>query len=156
KTQALGMDGLLMVCHVCVQIRPKEAKKTRIKSFVLLEIPRYVLLSIVLDSFRASILVPLHKKGSRLLPTNYTNIALLDVEGKRYAQLLNDDLETWTKEKQSIPRFQTGFLRYCNIEDNLLTMACLIDEALLPNARPLNAAFIDFMNAFDNIPRSCL
>ena len=50
------------------------------------------------DSWTNAILVPVFKKGDRLLPSNYRPISLLSIVGKLYARLLSNKLILWMSE----------------------------------------------------------
>ena len=57
--------------------------------------------------WKSAIIVPIHKKGSRLECTNYRGISLLSVVGKVFARVLNDRVKGLTEG--SVMDEQGGF-----------------------------------------------
>ena len=54
---------------------------------------------VVPNDWRKALIIPIHKKGSRLECSNYRGISLLSVIGKLYARVLNDRVKMMTEEK---------------------------------------------------------
>ena len=52
------------------------------------------------DGWGEGLIVPLHKKGSMLNPTNYRGILLLSVLGKIFTRILNNRLDGWAEKYQ--------------------------------------------------------
>lgn len=54
------------------------------------------------DSWKQSIIFPIHKKGDATNPQNYCPISLLDISLKIYTQLLLDKLSSWAEDNNII------------------------------------------------------
>ena len=103
-----------------------------------------------------SIIVPLHKKGSQLLPNNYRGIALLSHVGKLLTRILNKRLVCWIERKKLLSECQAGFRKGFSTLDNIFVLDTIIQERLSHKNRPLYACFIDIKKCFDFIDRGAL
>ena len=52
------------------------------------------------DRWGEGVIVPLHRKGSMLNPTNYRGVTLLNVLGKIFTRILNNSLDGWAEKYQ--------------------------------------------------------
>ena len=103
-----------------------------------------------------SIIVPLHKKGSELLPNNYRGIALLSHIGKVLTRILNKRLVSWIDRNKLISESQAGFRKGYSTLDNIFVLDTIIQDKLQKKNRPLYACFIDIKKCFDWIDRGAL
>jgi hypothetical protein len=104
--------------------------------------------------WKQSVLVPLWKgKGSRMQPSNYRGISLLDTAGKAFVMLIlrriRDDL------LQQLHESQCGFRPERGTADQLFSLR-ILSELSRQYQVPLHAAFIDLSKAFDSINRDAL
>ena len=113
-------------------------------------------LSVVPESWRGSTLCPIYKQGDTLDPANYRMIALLDVEGKGFADNLLDDLEKWVETNKILPFTQNGFRSRSSTLDNIITLAYLAYKARQPKSPPLFCCLVDYSAAFDRVNRNKL
>ena len=44
-------------------------------------------------------IVPIHRKGSRMVCTNYREISVMSIVGKVFARVLNERVNVWTMDK---------------------------------------------------------
>jgi len=61
------------------------------------------------DIWRNSIIVPVHKSGSKLDPTNYRGISLINVMYKIFSNIIYNRLCLWSEEFDKIDEAQAGF-----------------------------------------------
>mmetsp|Transcript_418 Transcript_418/g.1002 ORF Transcript_418/g.1002 Transcript_418/m.1002 type:complete len:905 (+) Transcript_418:594-3308(+) len=104
-------------------------------------------------------ITPLYKKGSVLDPGNYRMLAVSGTLYRLYANVLREVVTGWCKDKNKIPDTQFGFYPGRNTLQPTFILRHLQHAAQVkrPNASPrLHAAFIDFKQAYDTIPREAL
>ena len=109
--------------------------------------------------WKAAKLTPLHKKGSLLDPANYRMLAVSDIMYRIYANVLRDVVTRWCRENNRIPDTQYGFYPGRNTLQPIFILRHLQHAAQIkrPHSSPrLYAAFIDFKQAYDTIPRDAL
>ena len=44
-------------------------------------------------------ILPIHRKGSRMVCTNYGEISVMSIVGKVFARVLNERVKLWTMDK---------------------------------------------------------
>jgi len=101
-------------------------------------------------------LSPLHKKGALSNPGNYRMIAVSGVMYRIYANVLKDLVTDWCIQKNKVPDTQFGFYPGRSTLHPLFILRHLRHAArkLKPRQSPrLHAAFIDFSQAYDTVPR---
>jgi hypothetical protein len=111
------------------------------------------------DSWKSAKLSPLHKKGPVLSPANYRMIAVGGTVYRLFANVVRDLMTEWCMKKKKIPDTQYGFYPGRNTLQPIFMLRHLkhAASALKPRGSPrLHAAFIDFTQAYDTIPREKL
>ena len=104
-----------------------------------------------------SIIIPIHKKGSKLILDNYRGISLLSVTSKVFTSIINNRLYTWMEENMKICEEQAGFRRHFSTIDHIFTLYSMVNNRLHGQKRgKLYVAFIDFKKAFDTVDRKVL
>jgi len=104
-------------------------------------------------------LSPLYKKGPLLNPNSYRMLAVSGTMYRMYANVVRASLTDWCQEANKIPDTQFGFYPGRNTLQPLFILRHLQHAArtLRPNnSSRLHAAFIDFKQAYDTIPREAL
>jgi len=102
---------------------------------------------------------PLYKKGLVLDPGNYRMLAVSGTLYRLYANVLRDLVTSWCEAKKKIPDMQFGSCPRCNTLQPMFILRYLqhAAQAKRPSNSPkLHAAFIDFKQAYDTIPRESL
>ena len=103
--------------------------------------------------WKTAIIVPFHKKGSRLECTNYRGITLLSVVGKVFARVLNDRVKGLTEG--SVMDEQGGFRSARGCIDQVFAVKQVI-EKMIEKGRVMFMVFIDLEKAYDNVCREKL
>ena len=101
-------------------------------------------------------LSPLYKKGPLLDPKNYRMLAVSGTMYRMYANVNRLLLTEWCVATGQIPDTQYGVYPGCNTLQPMFIFRHLQHAArtIEPNGSPrLHAAFIDFKQAYDTIPR---
>ena len=101
-------------------------------------------------------ILPIHKKGSKMNPENYRGISLLSSLGKFFTAILNRRLLTFAIENKILSNAQLGFLPGNRTSDALLILYNLIDYYCHENKKHIFGCFVDFQKAFDKVPRFTL
>ena len=52
-----------------------------------------------LGDWKNAVIVPIHKKSSRMECTNYRGISMMSIVGKVFVRVLNDRVEVWIVDK---------------------------------------------------------
>lgn len=104
------------------------------------------------QGFLDGLVVTLHKKGPRELPSNYRPITLLNSDYRVLAKVMATRLRA--VQGPIIQPEQTGFLPDRHIGENIL-LAQLLPSALPPSSEAV-AVFLDFHKAYDTIARQFL
>ncbi|KAL5005625.1 hypothetical protein ScPMuIL_016783 [Solemya velum] len=109
------------------------------------------------DTWRCNILQPLHKKGDKLIPSNYRGIAVGSHLSKLFCNVLHKRLYTFSETHALIPDCQIGFMRGARTADHILTLKCIVDKFVNKASKEyLYCCFVDFKAAFDSISRKAL
>ena len=103
-----------------------------------------------------SILILLHKKGSRTEPLNYRGISLLSCVSKLFAAILNKRLLDYVKDKNILPENQLGFVSGNRTSDAHILLHNIIQKYCHKESKKIYSCFVDFSKAFDNISRNIL
>ena len=72
-----------------------------------------------MEDWRRAIIVPLHKKGSKLACSNYRGISLLSIPSKVYAKILDSRLRSRTESM--VMEVQGGFKSGRSCVDQIFT-----------------------------------
>ena len=103
-----------------------------------------------------SLLVPIHKKGSKSSITNYRGISLIPCFCKLFCSILNNRLMNWATSKQILSPGQLGFVKGNRTSDAITILHNSIFEYCNKRNSKLYSCFVDFEKAFDKIPRNLL
>ena len=103
--------------------------------------------------WKSAIIVPIHKKGSRLECTNYRGISLLSVVGEVFARVLNDRVKGLTVG--SVMDEQGGFRSGRGCLDQIFAVKQVI-EKMIEKDKVMFMVFIDLEKAYDNVCREKL
>ena len=103
-----------------------------------------------------SIIVPIHKKGSKTDPDNYRGIALATCMSKFFAAVLNQRLLNFALEKGVIRKNQLGFMPGNRCSDALIILYNIFNKYCVKRNKYIYACFVDFKKAFDTVPRHIL
>lgn len=107
------------------------------------------------ESFRKSIVFPIHKKGDVNNAENYRGISFMNVVAKIFTGILLNRLEVWVKDNNLLCEFQAGFRAGYTTADHIFAIHNIV-QCYLQKRKKLYAIFIDFKAAFDSINRSAL
>ena len=104
-----------------------------------------------------SIIVPIHKKGSKKVLDNFRGISLLSLTSKLFTSIMNTRLYNWLERNNKICPEQAGFRRNFSTIDHIFTLYNMVNNCLYGNKRSkLYVVFIDYRKAFDLINRKKL
>ena len=107
----------------------------------------------VLKDWRKAVIVPLHKKGSKTLCSNYRGISLLSIPSKVYAWIL--DSRVRRKTEGEVMELQGGFRRGRGCVDQIFTIRQLSEKVLEKN-KQMVIACIDLEKAYHKVSRDRL
>ena len=100
-------------------------------------------------------IVPIHKSGDTLDPSNYRTIMIGHTLAKLYGAVLEAELSRHAEHEGLRTPGQAGFRRAFSTIDHIFTLRCLIDQAKV-RKKKLYCCFVDFRKAFDTVPRERL
>lgn len=103
------------------------------------------------EEWRNGIIVPIHKKGSRLECANYRPITLLSIVYKILSKIINNRLKPHVEE--FITDYQCGFKPNRSTTDNIYVVRQSMEKCLEHNI-DLHMLFVDFKQVFDSINRN--
>ena len=103
--------------------------------------------------WKNAVVVPVHKKGSRLECANYRGISLMSIVGKVFARVLNERVKMATVDKVMDEQggFRTG--RGCN--DQIFAVKQIVEKTIEKDKKTY-MAFVDLEKAYDNVSREKL
>lgn len=104
-------------------------------------------------AWQIGLLIPIHKKGSKLECENFRGICLLNVSYKILAEILYQRLSIYAEE--IIGDYQCGFRRGRSTTDQIFTLRQIMEKAWEYNIN-IHQLFIDFKQAYDSIDRQAL
>ena len=102
------------------------------------------------SSWKSSSIIPVHKKGSKALLSNYRPVALLSVLSKVFEKIIHANIYNHLKENKLICRRQFGFLKQRSAADLHLLMSSKWAKALDDGLQTLVVA-VDIEGAFDRV-----
>ena len=101
--------------------------------------------------WRAANVVPLYKKGSKNIPSNYRPVSLTSVVCKILESIIKDAISTHLESNSLIKSSQHGFSSGKSCLTNLLIyleqVTSEIDKGI-----PVDTLYLDFAKAFDKVP----
>lgn len=103
------------------------------------------------EIWKKAVVIPIYKKGNKLLPENYRPISLTSTICKCLKKVVVREMTSFFLENNIIPANQHGFLPRRSTTTNLLTRLqkwTLADD----NHQPIDVLYLDFEKAFDKIP----
>ena len=143
-----GLDGVSNEMILCLL---KVSPSTILKLFnTILESGKPI------TGWCTSIIVPIHKKGTKTDPDNYRGIALATCMSKFFAAVLNQRLLKFALEKGVISKNQLGFMPGNRCSDALIILHNLFNKYCIKDKKYIYACFVDFKKAFDTVPRHIL
>ena len=108
------------------------------------------------QSWKLSVITPIHKAGNIHDPSNYRGIAISSCVGKLFCKILNARLVDYLNKKQGISVNQCGFKQGHRTEDNLYILDSVVKNRSENGKQKTYVAFIDFAKFFDKINREKL
>ena len=107
------------------------------------------------DILKISKTIPIFKKGSRLLVSNYRPISLLSNLNKILEKIVHDRVYTFLEDFQCIYSFQFGFRKKHSTNHALIEITETIRQAL-DNKKIACGIFVDLQKAFDTVNHDIL
>ena len=107
----------------------------------------------VVEDWRDAEIVPIPKKGNLKLYDNWRGISLLDVVGKVFARILQEELQKVTEKV--LPESQCGFQKGRGCIDMIFATRQLLEKCREHND-VLFVLFTDLKKAYDTVPRDAL
>lgn len=100
--------------------------------------------------WKAALVIPIHKAGSKTLPSNYRPISLLSVFSKLLEKLVNSRVTKYLEQYKVLSPCQFGFRRARSTEDAVHT---LLEGAVsaLDCGKKCIGVFLDLAKAFDTV-----
>lgn len=104
------------------------------------------------DAWKSSIIVPIHKKGDKLSPSNYRPISLTSIACKCMERIIARELTEFITEHHRFSFLsQHGFLPRRSVVSNLLSCLEAWTQAQ-DEGYPIDVVYVDFAKAFDTVP----
>jgi len=113
----------------------------------------------ILEMWKAAKVTPLHKRGPVLDPNNYRMLAVSGTMYRLYVNVLRVYVTEWCQKNNKKPDTQFGFSPGRNTLQPMFILRHLLHAAKTkkPHGSPrLHAAFIDFKQAYDSVPRCAI
>lgn len=107
------------------------------------------------DTFRTSVIFPIHKKGDINAVGNYRGISFMNCIAKLLLGMINNRITEWTNRLQVLNEFQAGFRKGYSTIDNVFNLVSIINLKLAERKK-VYSFFVDFKAAFDRVPRQQL
>ena len=102
------------------------------------------------DFLKVANIIPMHKKGEKLDPSNYRPISRLSNTGKLYEKSMHIRLTNVLRKNKVLFSYQFGFPNDYSTDHALLCLTEMIINALR-NGNFSCGVFIDFQKAFDTV-----
>ena len=102
------------------------------------------------EQWKTGVMIPIHKKGSKLVCENYRGICLLNTAYNVFAKILYDSLAACTEE--IIGEYQGGFRPGRSTIDQIFTIRQILEKAYEYNII-VHQLFVDFKQAYDSLDR---
>ena len=107
------------------------------------------------DCLKFANIVPVHKKGLKVLVENYRPISLLSNIGKIFEKTIYARISSFLAENKSLYKWQFGFRTKHNTNHALVQITESIRNAL-DNKKIACGVFVDLQKAFDTVEHSIL
>jgi hypothetical protein len=108
------------------------------------------------ESWKCSIITPIHKALDINDPNNYRGIAVADCISKIFCKILNDSIIDYLKAHNFWKPNQNGFMENSRTEDNVMILNTVYQKYVKHKKKKLYIAFVDFRKFFDCINRNSL
>lgn len=107
------------------------------------------------EAWKTAAVVPIHKNGSKMTPSNFRPISLLPVFSKILEKVINIRLQTFLEKYNLLSDFQFGFRTGKSTED---AVSLLVNEVVssLDKGHSCIGIFLDLAKAFDTVPSGIL
>ena len=109
--------------------------------------------SMVPDDWRKALVVPVHKKGSKMQCKKYRGISLLSIPGKVYAKILDKRMRDIREEK--ILEEQGAFRKRRSCTEQLFTVRMLSEKIIAKN-KSMIMVCVDLEKTYDNVNREMM
>ena len=106
-------------------------------------------------SWNELLLVPVHKKGSVELASNFRGISLMPALAKVYAKCVLNRIEVKANSEKWRAEAQAGFRAGHRVEDNALLLKTIVEMAKY-QGECVWVCFLDLEKAYDRIKREHL
>ena len=105
------------------------------------------------EDWRKALVIPVHKKGSKIQCTNYRGISLLSIPGKVYARILDSMVRGITEAM--VVEEQGAFRNKRSCVDQMFTVRQLGEKIIEKNKRMVMVC-VDLEKAYDRVDREML
>ena len=105
------------------------------------------------EDWQRAVIVPVHKKGSKVKCENYRGISLLSIPSKAYARILDERIRSVTESK--VLEAQGGFRKGRSCTDQLFTIR-QSSEKMIEKNKKMVVACVDLEKAYDRVGRDKL
>ena len=110
----------------------------------------------VIPDWALGMIVPIHKDGPKLDPSNYRGITLISCLGKLFLSILNNRLTIYAVENRLLSPSQLGFVVKNRCSDAHIIIHNLVRQKCHIEGSKIYSCFVDFKKAFDSVPRDLL
>ena len=100
-----------------------------------------------------NLIIPIFKSWDTNNPSNYQTIVITPLLAKLYGIILEKKLRIWLESEHKRAKGQVGFKRQHSTTDHLIMLRIIVEECRNDN---LLCCFVDFIKAFDTVPRNNL
>ena len=114
------------------------------------------------EDWRKALVIPVHKKGSKIQCTNYRGISLLSIPGKVYARILDNMVRGITEAmvvrgitEALVVEEQGAFRNKRSCVDQMFTVRQLGEKIIEKNKRMVMVC-VDLEKAYDRVDREML
>ena len=105
------------------------------------------------EDWRKALVIPVHKKGSKIQCTNYRGISLLSIPGKVYARILDNMVRGITEAM--VVEEQGAFRNKRSCVDQMFTVRQLGEKIIEKNKRMVKVC-VDLEKAYNRVDREML
>ena len=102
------------------------------------------------ETWNHGLIHSIHKNGSKMDPSYYRGIALLNSLGKLFSSLIYNRIENEIESKDILSPSQAGFRKNYRTTDHIFTLFSLIKKAI-SKGKYLYTRFADFREDYDSI-----